>query len=243
MNWKFTDGFFGWVIKVGTLIVNAPATFGLAYAAFEFIGDGQALPESLRIVVALSAVILLEGILVKSWARLDAERAKSAPDPAEEFRHAFKAVAMYFALLAVAFLHGEGFAGIIFRLAFGIELGIAAWDSISREIKRAADSTKTGTRDWVVAGVQRRLQRRTAIYELRRFWGHDGVERFRRDQDAILERTRIKIDTITQLNDLNPAELTEIEEAAIAPIPLSDNGQKAQTSKGQLQLELDDLPF
>ena len=138
-------------------------------------------------------------------------------------------------LLAVAFLHGEGFAGIVFRLAFGIELGIAAWDSISREIKRASANTKAGARDWVVDGVQRRLMRRTAIYELRRFWGQDGVERFRREQDAHVERERIKRDTKQTLNGL------WLPDQVAAPDPLSSNGK--QTPEGQLQLELDDLPF
>jgi hypothetical protein len=243
MNWKFADNAFGWIIKIGTLIVNAPATFGLAYAAFATVGEGQALPEPLRILVAFSAVVLLEFILIKSWARLDAERAKSAPDPAEEFRHAFKAVAMYLALLAVAFLHGEGFAGIIFRLAFGIELGIAAWDSISREIQRASASTKAGARDWIVEGVQRRLMRRTAIYELRQFWGHEGVERYRRYQDAKVERERIAVDAAWALDELELPVKESAEEAAVPPVPLSSNGQKAQAPKGQLLLELDDLPF
>jgi hypothetical protein len=202
VNHKFTDGFFGWTIKIATVIVNAPATYGLAYAAFETIGDGQVLPLALRTIVALSAVVLLEGILLQSWARLDAERSKSLPDPAEEFRHAFKAVAMYFALVAVAFLHGEGLAGVIFRLAFGIQLGISAWDSISREIKQASLLSKTGTRDWIVEGVQRRLMRQTQIFELRQFWGKDGVERYRRSQDAVLERSRIEVDTAVEKQQL-----------------------------------------
>lgn len=203
MNWKFTDGFISWVIKLATVVVNAPATYGLAFAAFATIGDGQVLPIPIRILVSFSAVVLLEGILLQSWARLDAERLKSVPDPSEEFRHAFKAVAMYFALLAVAFLHGEGLAGIIFRLAFGIQLGISAWDSISREIKRATTSSATGTRDWVVEGVQRRLMRKTQIYELRQFWGKNSVEWYRRDQDALIERKSIERDAERSLTTLN----------------------------------------
>src|SRR5574341_100442 len=130
------------IIKGAAVIPTAPATLAVA---------GDLYPDNplQRIPVQIAALVLVEGALLLGWQMLDAQRGTTA----QRFMYAALATAAYVALWVIAISHGEGAAGIVFRLTLGVLLGYSVFESgilasikvnreIDRDVQRAGEVQK-----------------------------------------------------------------------------------------------------
>jgi hypothetical protein len=145
----------GWIVKVAGLIICAPVTFLVAGQLF---GDIQV--EALRLIVQLAAVLLVEGVLLSNWLLLEFDR-NAAPEI--KTRYALTALGMYAGLWILAWQHGEGPAGLVFRAALGAALIGSGWDTyVTTWQKITARADRDATTDRGVKGHRRKLAIRDA---------------------------------------------------------------------------------
>ena len=76
----------------------------------------------------LAAVVLVEGVLVSNWILLESRKSEG---PEVKLRYALTVAVMYLGMLAVSLADGEGGAGLIFRVAFGLALIGSTWDTFA----------------------------------------------------------------------------------------------------------------
>jgi hypothetical protein len=140
-----------WGVKLASVAVTGPATWIVAGMLF----DDVAAPGLLFLMRA-AAVFLVEGVLLSNWLLLEFDRNAT---PEIKARYALTALAMYSALLVIAWQH-EGPVGLVFRFALLAALIGSGWDTYAytwRQVARRAD------RDITESGPVRRHRRRLAI--------------------------------------------------------------------------------
>ncbi len=118
-------------IKIAAVALTSPATWTVAGSLYE---NGFQ-----RILVQLAALILVEGALMLGWWQLDNDRKAEMP---QRVLYAVLAGVAYIALWSVAIAHGEGAAGITFRLTLGVLLGYSVFESgilANIRLRRSAD--------------------------------------------------------------------------------------------------------
>lgn len=152
------DKTLSWVIKITGVIITAPVT---AVVAGELFAD---LWFVLRFVMQGAAVLLVEGVFMYSWVMLEYDKQAELE---YKLRHAITALVLYLGLWVLALRHGEGGAGVVFRLALGAALlgtvydvGVYDW---LRSRKRA-DRDIRNTR--AVRKVARNLSQADAVLQL-----------------------------------------------------------------------------
>ena len=142
---KFVDG----LVKTATVIVTAPATWEVAANA---VGN--------KFLLQVAAVTLVEGALISFWLLLDMKRG----DPEEQGFYAFSLALLYFGLLCIGLVHGEGAAGVVFRLAMGLAIARSGWEAFSHTWRKATSNADADIlTTWVVRRHARRMSRRDAI--------------------------------------------------------------------------------
>lgn len=147
------------IVKVAGLIICVPVTLGVAG---ELFADVQ--PEILRYLVQLAALAVVEGVFLSAWWSLDADR--NAP-PEVKTRYAMTAGVMYIGLWVLAWYHGEGLAGLVFRAALGLALLGSVYDSgVYTAIASMRATDRDISKDRQVAKHARNLARRDAIADL-----------------------------------------------------------------------------
>ena len=152
------DKALGWIIKGASVVITAPATVIVAGGLFAEV------PGGLRWLVQAAAVLLVEGVFLYSWIMLEHDR---QAETAYKVRHALTAIGLYFGLWALAWVHGEGLAGIVFRLALGAALFGTVYDAGVYDMLRANRKADRNIRNtWNVKRLERRLERDTARLEL-----------------------------------------------------------------------------
>lgn len=140
-----------WIVKLATLVLAVPASWGVAGLAFAEVGGW------LRVVMQVAAVALLEGVLLSNWVLLDVKRSEVM---AAKARYVTTVWIMYGAMLAVAVMHGEGLAGVVFRLAFGMALVGSTWDTLVATWERVSKASQAGiSADFWVARHATKLAR------------------------------------------------------------------------------------
>ena len=135
-------------IKIAGVVLTAPATLRVAakpYADAPMLGA----------VIALAALVLVEGGMLLGWTLLDSKR-RAAPQ--QRALYATIAAVGYLALWGIAFGNGEGLTGIAFRLTLGVMVGFSIVESgvlanvrLSRRIDKQIPSdvnTRRGRRDY-----------------------------------------------------------------------------------------------
>lgn len=153
------DKALGWIIKGASVVITAPATVIVAGGLFAEV------PGGLRWLVQAAAVLLVEGVFLYSWIMLEHDR---QAETAYKVRHALTAIGLYFGLWALAWVHGEGLAGIVFRLALGAALLGTVYDAGVYDMLRANRKADRNIRNtWNVKRLERRLERDTARLELK----------------------------------------------------------------------------
>jgi hypothetical protein len=118
-------------IKIAAVALTSPATWVVAGGLYE--------NPFQRILVQLAALILVEGALMLGWWQLDNDRKAEMP---QRVLYATLAGVSYIALWSIAIAHGEGAAGITFRLTLGVLLGYSVFESgilANIRLRRSAD--------------------------------------------------------------------------------------------------------
>lgn len=105
-------------IKIAAVALTSPATWVVAGRLYD--------NPFQRILVQLAALILVEGALMLGWWQLDNDRKAEMP---QRVLYATLAGVAYIALWSIALAHGEGAAGITFRLTLGVLLGYSVFES------------------------------------------------------------------------------------------------------------------
>jgi hypothetical protein len=106
------------IIKIAAIALTSPATW--AVAGYLYSNPFQ------RILVQCAALILVEGALMLGWWQLDNDRQAEMP---QRVLYATLSWVAYIALWFIAIAHGEGAAGITFRLTMGVLLGYSVFES------------------------------------------------------------------------------------------------------------------
>lgn len=147
------------VVKVAGAAVTVPATVAVAGGLFADV------PSGWRWLVQVAAVLLVEGVFLSNWLLLETSKTK---DTAYKVRYALTALGLYAGLWVLAWSHGEGLAGLVFRLALGAALGGSVYDAGVYDLLRAArraDGDVRNTR--AVKRLSRKLARGDAQLQLR----------------------------------------------------------------------------
>lgn len=118
--YKTIQKFLDWGIKLASLAVTGPATWIVAGELFRDV----TIPAVLY-TMQFCAVFLVEGVLLSNWLLLEYDKAAA---PELKARYGLTALAMYAAMLIVAWRH-EGPVGLIFRGALLAALLGSGWDT------------------------------------------------------------------------------------------------------------------
>jgi hypothetical protein len=198
-----------WGIKLASLAVTGPATWVVATGLF---GDIQS--PALLFAMRFAAVFLIEGVMLSNWLLLEFDRSAT---PEIKARYGLTALAMYVALLIIAWEH-EGPTGLVFRIALLAALLGSGWDTYVYTWQKA---TARADRNITSTAAVRRHRRRLAIadaresstveYELRR------AQR-QVDRDVQLEAVQSdKQERMTLLKREHEQALSELETAFTVP--------------------------
>lgn len=117
---KYITKFLDWVIKLASVVVTAPATWMVASNLFSDINA-----PTLLFLIRLGAVLLVEGVLLSNWLLLEFDK-QAVPEI--KARYGLTALAMYIAMLIIAWAH-EGPVGLVFRFALLAALVGSGWDT------------------------------------------------------------------------------------------------------------------
>lgn len=143
------------IVKFASLAITAPVTFTLGLQVFGDLG------WLLCLLLSALAVILVEGVFLSNWLLLEDKR-NSSPD--QKLRYALTVIVLYIALLGVAIQHGEGWAGVTFRLALGLAILGSTWDTITYSVRKSVEQTaQAGQVAWRVKRNMRKCNIKEAI--------------------------------------------------------------------------------
>ena len=106
-------------IKIAGVVLTAPATLRVAARPYQ---DAPLLGA----IIALSALVLVEGAMLLGWHLLDT---KTRAAPQARTLYATTAIVGYFALWAIAYGNNEGLTGIAFRLTLGVAIAFSVVES------------------------------------------------------------------------------------------------------------------
>jgi hypothetical protein len=105
-------------IKIAAVCLTSPATWQVSGRLYD--------NPFQRILVQAAALVLVEGALLLGWWKLDNDRQSETP---QRVLYATLAAVSYIALWSIAIAHGEGAAGVTFRLTLGVLLGYSVFES------------------------------------------------------------------------------------------------------------------
>lgn len=126
-----------WSIKLGTMGFNLPATLGVASSiAIILLHTTDPL---LILLLQVSGVIVVDTVFLASWYELDSNKTQ---DDSDKLADAITVVIMYGITIAIGVLHGEGWAGFLFRVPMGIAVARSTWKTLSYSIRRTGEDTK-----------------------------------------------------------------------------------------------------
>jgi hypothetical protein len=241
------------LVKIAGLIITCPVTLGIAGQLF---ADVQSL--ALRLLVQLAALAVVEGVFLSAWWALDTDRASPT---AVKTRHAITALAMYVGLWILAIQHGEGLAGIVFRLALGLALAGSIYDSgVYTAVRQNAAVDRSAMNDRKVKRHARALACQVAFAELDANATIDlqrialaqqaGLSSVKREACANLEqiddRFPYPIDTARRKHVDGSAKrraklMPQIEQLAAAGMTKADIGRAVGLSRQTVGLWLQDI--
>jgi hypothetical protein len=136
-----------WMVKVATVVITIPATLQVAGEAF------AAVPSWGRWILQIAAVTAVDATWLLAWFALDQRKSDAASD---KLGNALIVAVMYAATLAIAIQHGEGAAGIVFRLAIGLAVARSVWSTFAHSLRKFRMS------DWRVSRWEFQRNRKIA---------------------------------------------------------------------------------
>jgi hypothetical protein len=226
--YKFIQKTIDWGVKIASLAITAPATWVVATQLFSDISN-----PILLFTMRAAAVFLIEGVLLSNWMLLEFDRNAT---PEIKARYGITALAMYVALLVIAWRH-EGPTGLVFRIALLAALIGSGWDTYVYTWQRATSRVDRSAEN---ASKVKRHARRLSIKEaiFRREAEHTAqIALVDAQSAASLEQTALygqRMIASIQLEDkAERMKLMEAEEALGTP----PNGKKKR-SKAPSQIVL-----
>lgn len=217
------------LIKLASLIITAPVTVVLAGQVYADIGS-----RPLIVLMQIAALVLVDGLLLLNWIQLDRNK-QSAIET--KLRSTGIVWALYAGLFVLAIQHGEGGAGLVFRLTLGLAILGSTWDSLAYTWRRIREAAKKGAQsDFWVQMHARKLARREAMLA-RDYTSAVTIAQLQADRDVQLRS--IEADKRRRLEALpsTPVEVIithpEVPELA-APDPAPKPAKKRRSS-GQVQ--------
>ena len=137
-------------IKLFALGVTTPATVAVIDRLF------STYPPFIRTFIIVCGVGLVEVVFLANWLAVE-QRRNDAPE--FKLRPVVSTWVMYFALLFIGIAHGEGVAAVPLRLALGLAIAGATWDTLIYGWSRA---TARADKDIRSTAKVRRAARRSA---------------------------------------------------------------------------------
>lgn len=180
MMYELVNRTLNWGIKLASLAITGPATWIVATELFRGVDS----PE-LLFVMCFAAVFLIEGVMLSNWLLLEFDRTAT---PEIKARYGLTALAMYVALLVIAWQH-EGPTGLVFRFALLAALIGSGWDTYVYTWQKA---TARADRDINATGSVRRHARRLAEQDakLQLDYEYDQHSKDRQMQQMISDEKR-----------------------------------------------------
>lgn len=136
--------------KLFALGVTTPASVAVVSTLFADY------PPLVRALIIVCGVGLVEGVFLGAWLGVEQKRADA---PEFKIRPVVSVWVMYAALLGIGFAHGEGIAAVPLRLALGLALAGATWDTLLYGWSKA---TARADKDITSTAKVRRAARRMA---------------------------------------------------------------------------------
>lgn len=226
-------------IKIAGVIVTAPVTWLVAGQLFFDVS-----PLLIRYAVQLAAVLLVEGVLIANWSALETD--KNAP-PEIKTRYALTALALYIGLWLLAIQHGEGIAGIVFRLALGAALLGSGWDSYVTTFQKLTARTD---KDIAAHPAVRKHWRKLAIVDAKAAVSVQfDLSRQRREIAALVEGTALDNQKQQQLAAVKRDHKTEMASLSVQepakgtyPYPIKQaRKQKATKQQDSREVKISNL--
>lgn len=188
MLYKKVNKALNWGVKVASLAVTGPATWLVAGNLFQDIHD----PTTL-FLMRTSAVFLIEGVMLSNWLLLEYNKRAT---PGIKARYGLTALAMYTALIVIAWQH-EGPTGLVFRIALLAALLGSGWDTYVYTWQKA---TAKADKDISHTRVVRKHRRKLAILDAKETLtvAHE-VAQAQRQVDKHIQLETIKSDSWEQL--------------------------------------------
>lgn len=150
MLYELVNKTLNWGVKLASLAITGPATWIVATELFSDIES-----PALLFVMHFAAVFLIEGVMLSNWLLLEFDRIAT---PEIKARYGLTALAMYVALLVIAWQH-EGPTGLVFRIALFAALLGSGWDTYVYTWQKA---TARADKDITAIGPVRRHARKLA---------------------------------------------------------------------------------
>jgi hypothetical protein len=209
------------LIKLAAVALTSPATVTVA-------GSLYLTQPFTRIVVRISALILIEGCLLLGWQMLD-QHGKNAT-MTQRWLYAGLMWVAYLSLFGVALYHHEGGAGVAFRATLGVMLLYASIEAgLLAEMKRNRQADRNIQKDWRVKRYARKLARRDAMSELDL---DTRMRRLDRETREKLYTLQVERDTkhqaqLVKFNGRKPVEMAKLDSS------LDKANQKRKLTKQQ----------
>jgi predicted transcriptional regulator len=209
------------LIKLAAVALTSPATVSVA-------GSLYPTQPITKVIVSISALILIEGCLLLGWQMLD--RYGKNATMIQRWLYAGLMWIAYLSLFGIALYHNEGGAGFAFRATLGVMLLYASIEAgLLAEVKRNRRADQDIQRDWWVRRYARKLARRSAIADLELDAKMHRLDREIREE---LYTLQVKRESKQQMqlvksNEHKPAEMAKSDTS------LDRANQKRRLSKQQ----------
>jgi hypothetical protein len=209
------------LIKLAAVALTSPATVAVA-------GSLYPTQPFTKVIVSISALILVEGCLLLGWQMLD-QHGRNAT-MTQRWLYAGLMWVAYLSLFGIALYHSEGGAGIAFRATLGVMLMYASIEAgLLAEMKRNRQADHDIQKDWRVKRYARKLTRQQAMENL------DLDSRMRqldREMKEKLYTLQVERDTkhqaqLVKSNGQKPVEMAKFDRS------LDRANQKRQLTKQQ----------
>ena len=116
------------------------------------------------VVIQIAALVLVEGVFLSSWLLLDMD--KVAPTPIRA-AYGIMTFVMFSVLIVAGYAHGEGAAGLLFRIALGLAVGLSLYKAGVLELLRLRrKETRGPEHSRAYKRRKRRLELAMALNEL-----------------------------------------------------------------------------
>lgn len=220
-----------WGVKLASLAVTGPATWVVANNLFSDIHN----PIMLFLMQA-AAVFLIEGVMLSNWLLLEYDKRATSEIKA---RYGLTALAMYIALLVIAWEH-EGPTGLVFRIALLAALMGSGWDTYVYTWSKAMVKAD---KDISSAPAVKRHQRKLSILDAREtLTVAYELSQTQRQVDKQVQLAAInsdKVERLAQLDQDHKQALSTMKNIASKPDKSPD--KKPRSKNGGRQRALDKM--